>query len=83
MKMFLLMVLFSTPDSPAPHELFGFGPRPAETMKQCRQRRSALQAYIESTKHPDMKFKVFCVEFQAVGYAEALESFRHEIGDPL
>ena len=81
MKMFLLMVLFSTPAKPAPHELPGFHPRPAETMEQCLQRRANLQRYIEDNKHSKVKFKAFCVEFSANGYDEALDSFKREIGE--
>lgn len=83
MKMFLLMVLFSTPAEPIPHEIDGFGPRPAKTMAQCLNRRTALENYIEGHRAAETKFKVFCVEFEASGYAEAVESFLREIGDPL
>jgi len=38
-------------------------------------------AYIEATKHPIVKYSVFCVEFRAYGYGEALDSFKREIGD--
>ena len=82
MKMFLLMVLFSTPAEPAPHEIPGFGPRKAASMEQCLNRRSTLETYIEANKASSTKFKVFCVELEAKGYDDALASFKSELGDP-
>ncbi len=83
MKMILLMVLFSTPADPAPHQFDGFGPRVMESMEQCLARRSTLQAYI-TDKRPseDIKFKALCVEFEARGYDEAVSAFKRELGKP-
>lgn len=83
MKMILLMVLFSTPAEPLPHEEHGFAPRVVEDMATCLQRRSRLQAYLETIADKGTLFKAFCVEFQAVGYAEALAAFHRTIGEEM
>ena len=82
MELILLMVLFSTPDSPDPHMMHGFAPRPAQSLEQCLTRRSHTQSYLEANSHPDVRVKVFCTVTQIHGYDEALAAFRTELGDP-
>jgi len=83
MKLFLLMVLFSTPGNPEPHEEYGFGSRRVESMEVCLQRRDYLETYLAEYAPPSYKFTAFCVEFRALGYDEALEEFKSSIGRPL
>ena len=82
MKLFLLMVLFSTPDNPAPHQEDGFAPRVVKSMELCLTRRAYAERYFEDSLHSSIKYSVFCVEMIERGYSEALEAFRHILGDP-
>lgn len=82
MKLVMLLVLFSTEAQPAPHQEPGFGPRAASSMEQCLMRRRYLQNHLEGIAGDGVAYKVFCVEFQALGYDEALAAFRRELGDP-
>lgn len=84
MKMILLMVLFSTPVNPLPHEKHGYAPRVVKDMETCLTRRSTMQRYFQNNrKSEDIKFSVFCVEFQAIGYDEAVAAFQRTIGEEM
>ena len=83
MKMFLLMVLFSNPAEPAPHDSPGYKPRQQPTMERCLERRSSLQNYFDKYSAPDIEISVFCIEFQALGYDEAVDAFNRSLGNPL
>ena len=82
MKMIVLMVLFSTVANPVPHTAHGFKPRPVASMERCLKRRSSMQNYFERNIGHGTKFTVFCVEFNAVGYDDAVDAFKRRIGDP-
>ena len=84
MKMFMLMIMFSTPMEPVPHEEPEWGPRFTTTMDDCLYKRSSTQRYLEHViQNPHVKFKAFCVEFNAVGYDEAIDSFNRQLGDDM
>jgi hypothetical protein len=82
MKLFLLMVLFSTPDTQEPNQVHGYGSRPADTLAQCLTRRQMLEAQLKASQPRAVRFTVFCVRMRAEGYEEAAEAFRRELRDP-
>ena len=83
MKIFLLMVLFSSPENPHPHQGDGFAPRIAPTMEACISRRDRLTQYLADNVKVGIKFTAFCVEVEARGYNEAVDAFRQQIGEQL
>lgn len=82
MKLIMLMVLFSPPAEPSPHMEHGFGPRVAASVEQCLNWRDNAQEYLAGAVKDGVRFKVFCVEFDAHGYDEAVDAFRRQLGDP-
>lgn len=80
MKLFLLMVLFSTPGERAPHHHPDFGALKFDTMAECLVRRSFAQDYFRKAAQEGVMYSVFCVEFRALGYDEAKEAFARKIG---
>ena len=80
MNMFMLMVLFATAAEPTPFGRDEFGPRIQPDMKTCLERRSTAQAYFEEHIRRDVQFTVFCVEFRALGYVEAVDEFKRRLG---
>lgn len=82
MKLILLIVLFSTPENPQPHEEHGFGPRPAASLEQCLKWRSATQDYLDEHVDSHVFVHAACVEFEARGYEEAEEALIRKSGIP-
>lgn len=80
MKLFLLMVLFSTPSDRAPHHHPDFGALRFDTMAECLGRRSFAQNYFRQSAQDGVLYSVFCVEFRALGYDEAKEAFSRRVG---
>jgi len=80
-SLIMLMVLFSSPDIPQPHQIAGMAPRPQPNMEVCLTRRTFMQANIETQLRPGVRARVFCVEFRAVGYAEAVDTFSRTLGE--
>lgn len=79
--MILLMVLLSTPADSAPHQRPEFGPMTMQTMEHCLRRRSSMQTYLENEiRDRRVRFRVFCVEFRAIGYDEAVDAFNRSLG---
>lgn len=62
MKTILLMVLFSSPEIPVPHQEPGFAPRHAANMQTCLERREFMNRYLSQILEPQTRFKVYCVE---------------------
>jgi len=83
MTLIFLMVLFVTPDNLTPHQNFGYGPRMAETLEICLNRRTRLQNYLtDQTRNTGVQFEVFCAEFSATGYQEAVDRLARKSGEP-
>lgn len=80
MKLVMLMVLFATTSNPVPVQNAEYGPRIQPDMKTCLERRSAAQAYFEEHIRREVLFTVFCVEFRALGYVEAVDEFKRRLG---
>lgn len=80
MKMFFLMVLFSTPLDRQPHHNPDFGPLSMPTMEKCLERRSFMQNYLKQQLPTGVIHHVFCVEMNAMGYDEAKDAFSRTIG---
>ena len=78
-----MFILFSTPEKPEPHQLPGWRSRAADTLAQCEERKRHVTNYIQSRipKGRKVKFKAFCVEFHAHGWAEAVDAFKRQIGE--
>lgn len=83
MKMVMLMVLFATVAEPEPFEHPDFAPRLQQDMATCLKRRSFMQGYLEQQVPRHVQFFVFCVEFRAIGYDEAIAAFRRRIGQEM
>lgn len=85
MKMIVLMILFSTPLDPEPHEgsRYGYGHRTAPSMEVCLKRRDMTLKQLERKAPERTKFTAFCVEMEVQGYSEAVERFKRTIGDVL
>lgn len=80
MKWFVLFVLFSTPQNPAPHQR-EFGPMRTETMEACLKRRSSMQKFLDAQiKNRLVAFHVFCVQFDASGYEEGVDALIRKSG---
>ena len=80
MKLIMLMMLFATTSNPVPVQNAEYGPRIQPDMKTCLERRTATQDYFEKNIRRDVQFTVFCVEFRALGYAEAVANFKRRLG---
>ena len=78
-----LFILFSTPDKPAPHQMPGWESRAADTLAQCEERKHHVTEYIASRipEGSKVKFKAFCVEFHAHGWADAVDAFKRQLGE--
>lgn len=83
MKMIMLMVLFATFSDPTPTEHQDFGARQQPDMATCLDRRAFMQAHLEQTMPRVVQFAVFCVEFRAIGYDEAVADFKRRIGQDM
>ena len=85
MKIILLVVLFSTPSNPEPHEgsRYGYGHRSAPTMEACLKRRDFLMNTLAKHANEDEHYTAFCVEMEVFRYTEALQEFRRSLGDVL
>lgn len=82
-RFYELHVLFSDPVKIEPHTHEGFGPIKQPSLQECRTRRRAVTAYLTLANKdtPELKFKVFCVEYVVRGYDEALAAFKRKIGE--
>lgn len=83
MKMVMLMVLFATFADPEPRSHPDFAPREQQDMATCLERRSFLQNYLSQEVPRHVQFVVFCVEFRALGYTEAVAAFKRTLGQEM